>query len=117
MKIISLITVLLFCFNFWSQCPYLGPDQELPANTESTTLFADTSNCIEYPKKIIDYDVYEIPYTQIENNGTEVYIGGFVNHAGPINIGFDFSFFEVLLHLSYQYQSVVDHHYSFSFWA
>ncbi len=85
---------LLICNIIWSQCPYLGPDQILSTNTQSTTLFADTSNCIEYPKKIIDYDVYEIPYTQIENNGTEVYIGGFVNHAGPINIGFDFSFYE-----------------------
>jgi len=75
----------------WSQCPYLGPDQVLPTNTQLTTLFADTSNCIEYPKKIIDYNVYEIPYTQIENNGIEVYVW---NHTDAINIGFDFTFYE-----------------------
>lgn len=91
MKIISLITVLFFCFNFWSQCPYLGPDQFLPSNAQSTTLFADTSNCIEYPQEINDYDVFEIPYTQIENNGVE---SSFPLAIGPIDIGFDFSFYE-----------------------
>ena len=92
-NILSLLFISLQII-LYSQCPYLGPDQELQSNTQSITLFADTSNCIEYPKKIIDYDVYEIPYTQIENNGTEAYIGGYVNYTDALDIGFNFTFYE-----------------------
>lgn len=88
--ILSLLFIVLQ-ISLYSQCPYLGPDQLLPSNTQSTTLFADTSNCIEYPKEILDYDVFEIPYTQIENNGVE---SSFPYAIGPIDIGFNFSFYE-----------------------
>jgi gliding motility-associated-like protein len=97
-----LIIFLVLFFNikplyrmFSQNCPYIGPDIQLPCGVNSTQLTADFSQCTgggSSPLATTAYLNSQIPYVAQTNTGTSLTMTD-DSQQGPFNIGFSFCFY------------------------
>jgi gliding motility-associated-like protein len=91
---IYILLLFISQITFSQNCPYIGPDLQLPCGVTSTQLTADFSQCTgggNSPLATTNYQNTQIPYVTQTNTGTSLTMTD-DSQQGPLPIGFTFCF-------------------------